>query len=263
MQSLLDFVKTLAVSEEISPKDHMMGGDPHRSRFYFHVGRSNIFTVFNVLSIRSSYSGIPETVSAILDFGCGFGRVTRWLRAGFPDAEICVTDRDPAGPAWCAEALGCRAIGGEVPSQAFDLVWVGSVFTHLPLHVAEPLLDRLLASLKPNGVLAITTHGRPAVLRMKGYDWELNPRPADHFHLGRALFDRLVAEFWETGYGYVDYPKDKDYGMCIARGSWYADRALRNSGYIQILFQERADNRQDVSAFMRAGAGDRRWGPLW
>jgi cyclopropane fatty-acyl-phospholipid synthase-like methyltransferase len=59
------------------------GGHEH----YFAVGKSAL----NVIQATLVLAGVnsPKT---ILDFGCGAGRVTRWLRAAFPDAKISACD---------------------------------------------------------------------------------------------------------------------------------------------------------------------------
>jgi trans-aconitate methyltransferase len=49
---------------------------------YFSVGASALNTLLATISVAQT---IPKT---ILDFGCGGGRVTRWLRAAFPTADL-------------------------------------------------------------------------------------------------------------------------------------------------------------------------------
>jgi hypothetical protein len=145
------------------------------------------------------------------------------------------------------------------------LVFLGSVFTHLPRHIVEPLIDRLLKSLAPNGVLIFTSQGRYSVERMRGYDWHKGTAPHwMHYNLAQEDFLAIVDQYDKTGYGYVDYPGQRDYGVCVARSGWYSSAALRNGDVIQIAFQEKgSDNHQDVSAFMRAQLVDHRKGPLW
>jgi SAM-dependent methyltransferase len=258
----MKFVQSLKVLHLVSPHDQMF--HPDAQRHYFYVGRSNLHLLLNILSIRSSYSAGDGPIENILDFGCGHGRVARWIRAGFPNAQIYVTDFDKTGVEWCVEKLGCRGIAGTIPIGFFDLVWLGSVFTHLPEHVAAPLLQELLGALRPNGVLVVTTQGRYSVERMKDFDYANDPRDWMHYALSKKLFDVVVKGYSETGYGYVDYPGQKDYGVCIAEPAWYSKRVLASNDFIQILFQEKgSDNHQDVSAFMRASVLDISKGPLW
>jgi hypothetical protein len=99
---------------------------------------------------------------------------------------------------------------------------------------------------------------------MKHFDWESDTRDWMHYNLGRDRFASLSEQYERTGYGYVDYPNQTDYGVCAAKPIWYSQRVLDCNDFIQILFQEKGyDNHQDVSAFMRAPLLDASKGPLW
>ncbi len=107
----------------------------------------------------------PEASEALLDFGCGVGRVLRhWSYLDGP--EVHGTDYNPALVAWCRQELpfarlATNAIDGPLayPEAKFDLVYALSVFTHL----SEPLqgfwMAELRRVLKPGGVAFLTTHG--------------------------------------------------------------------------------------------------------
>src|SRR5208282_2665385 len=106
--------------------------------------------------------------------------------------------------------------------------------------------------------------GRFSIERMKDYDWEGDTRGWMHYRLSRDRFDALARDYHESGYGYIDYPGQRDYGVCVARPAWYSDRVLRSDEFIQILFQEKGfDNHQDVSAFLSANVRDLKKGPLF
>ena len=113
------------------------------------------------------------------------------------------------------------------------------------------------------GALALTTHGRARTAKMQGFDWANDKRPYLHLNLPRDRYEKLAADYEATGYGYVDYPQTPGYGICIADAAWYSRQALGSSDIIQILFQERSDNYQDVLAFMRFDLASDQWGPLW
>jgi SAM-dependent methyltransferase len=250
------------INKNVAPNDQMFreGATQH----YFYVGRSNLLAIFNILNARLTYPGGDTPIRSILDFGCGHGRVTRWLRAAFRDANIFVTDRDTAGVNWCVEQFDCIPAEPNLSSSTYDLIWLGSVFTHLPEQTAESLLQPLLAALRPNGVLAFTSQGRFSVERMQTFDWKRDSRTWMHYGLDRSLFEAVLSGYRETGYGFVEYPRQIDYGVCIAKPSWYADRILSHTEYMQIFFQEKGcDNHQDVNAFMRANLLNLEKGPLW
>jgi 2-polyprenyl-3-methyl-5-hydroxy-6-metoxy-1,4-benzoquinol methylase len=135
-----------------------------------------------------------EELTALLDFGCGCGRVTRrwasldgtavhgadanehaiaWCRANLPFARF--TPNHLAPPLACADA-------------SFDLVYGLSVFTHLPEDLQHAWMDELERLLRPGGFLLLTTHG-------ERYRERLAPSE-------RAAFDagRLVVR-WPEGAG--------------------------------------------------------------
>lgn len=255
-------IANLGKSEAISPNDRMFKAKA--PQHYFYVGCSGLLSIFNIMNIRAAYPGGDTEVRAILDFGCGHGRVARWLRVGFPNAAIYVSDYDRTGIDWCVENFGCYEAPPQLPPSHYDIVWLGSVFTHLPASIAEQLLKDLLASLRPNGVLVFTTQGRYSVERMKMYDWEEDARPFMHYNLSRQQFELLIKEYMTTGYGFVNYPRQNNYGVTIANPTWYSERACNSCEYLQILFQEKGfDNHQDVSAFIRTNLLNTGKGPLW
>ncbi len=190
---ILRYVSGLNPSREISVHDRMFSQESEQH--YFYVGRSDLLAILNILNIRASYHDGDSDVRDILDFGCGHGRVTRWLRAAFPDTRIYVTDLDHTATKWCVNKFQCSEIDGSKLPFQFDLVWLGSVFTHLPEHIAAPLVQRLLTSLRPNGVLVFTTQGRYSVERMNDFDWK-DGNGAEpnwmHYGLGRDGFQSLT-----------------------------------------------------------------------
>jgi SAM-dependent methyltransferase len=83
---------------ELSPKDTMFDG---RADHYLRVGLSALE------AIEAGMFGAPEP-QTILDLPCGFGRVTRMLRARYPEAAITVCDLDRPGVDFSAATFGAR-----------------------------------------------------------------------------------------------------------------------------------------------------------
>jgi SAM-dependent methyltransferase len=79
-----------------------------------------------------------EDVKSVLDYGCGYGRVTRVFVQNMSPAKLTVFDVDAAASRFCREDFGVESLtfqqGWDWKSVGFgkyDCVWVGSVFTHL------------------------------------------------------------------------------------------------------------------------------------
>jgi 2-polyprenyl-3-methyl-5-hydroxy-6-metoxy-1,4-benzoquinol methylase len=118
-------------------------------------------------SIRTALAraGAPlESLEAILDFGCGCGRVLRrWHNL---DARICGTDLSKSAIKWCRAHLPFAEVDVnrlEPPlaygDASFDLVYTMSVLTHLPIKTQLAWRDELGRVLRPGGHLVLTVHG--------------------------------------------------------------------------------------------------------
>jgi SAM-dependent methyltransferase len=106
-----------------------------------------------------------ESLNAILDFGCGVGRVVRqWKTLRGP--EVYGTDYNPELIDWCRKHLTfahfqCNTLAAKLDyeEEKFDFIYALSVFTHLPEDLADAWLKELRRVLKPDGYLYLTTHG--------------------------------------------------------------------------------------------------------
>jgi SAM-dependent methyltransferase len=106
-----------------------------------------------------------EKLGAVLDFGCGCGRVVRhW--AGLPQTRISGCDINPKMVEWCASNLrfadfAVNDLSPPLPysSSSFDLTYAFSVFTHLPEDLQRRWIDELGRVLRPKGYLLFSTLG--------------------------------------------------------------------------------------------------------
>jgi SAM-dependent methyltransferase len=104
----------------------------------------------------------------VLDFGCGCGRLTRYLDRSDYEAFACDLNLDLV--AWCQQNLpNVRTVrNNSAPPLPFgdasiDFAYLLSVLTHLPEAAANAWLTDLSRLLAPGGVLVVTTHGLPAL----------------------------------------------------------------------------------------------------
>lgn len=111
-------------------------------------------------------AGSPiESMEAILDFGCGCGRIARnW--AGLDGPELYGCDYNARLVDWCSRNLAfleARTNDLEPPApypdERFDLVYAISILTHLTEPVARRWMGDWRRILKPGGLLLFSTHG--------------------------------------------------------------------------------------------------------
>lgn len=111
-------------------------------------------------------SGSPAAeMRAILDFGCGCGRVMRhWPAAERPEVYGC--DYNPSLVAWCAENFtAVRVARNELApptpyvSESFDLIYALSVFSHLDRQLQRDWLAEFRRLLRPGGLLVLSVLG--------------------------------------------------------------------------------------------------------
>lgn len=110
-----------------------------------------------------------EDFNAILDFGCGCGRILRhW--SSLNGVVVHGTDRNPRLVAWCREAFPFARFSVTRPDQPLDypdatvdFVCAISVFTHLTRTAQRFWMSELRRILVPGGLLYLTTCGSSRV----------------------------------------------------------------------------------------------------
>lgn len=105
-----------------------------------------------------------DEAGALLDFGCGCGRVLRHWQG--LEAVAHGSDADAAAVEWCRLNLPFARVrtNGAAPPLAyedavFDLVYAFSVLTHLPEELQRAWAAELRRLLRPGGLLLVSTHG--------------------------------------------------------------------------------------------------------
>lgn len=197
----------------------------------------------------------------ILDFPSGSGRVTRHLCAMFPNAHVGACDLYEGHIDFCAQQFGAEPILSvenlddlDVGSD-WDLIFCGSLLTHLPERLFHKAIDFMERSLGPTGIALVTLEGRHAEWRQDN-SWKF---------MDDDLFEVARESFHKSGFGYADYnpdfkatfDKQESYGIFLAKPSWTM-RALEQRPGIKILgYWERAwDDHQDVVVFGRPGVNE-------
>jgi SAM-dependent methyltransferase len=119
-----------------------------------------------------------EELGAVLDFGCGCGRVTRnWL--ALRETDVFGSDMNEEAIEWCRRNLPFATFesNGLAPpltfdTERFDLVYALSVVTHLPAEIQLLWMRELERVLRPGGLLMLSTHGEHYAPRLSGDERE-------------------------------------------------------------------------------------------
>ncbi len=184
-------------------------------------------------------------VQSILDFPCGYGRVLRFLRARFPEADITVSELDKGGLEFCSRTFSARAVQSDTDfsrlsiTGRFDLIWCGSLLTHLDENSAAKLIQFFYEHLAPQGTCLFTTHGRASV------DYVRQSRRA--YGLNASRRQALLLQYDERGDGYADYSGKRGFGVSVASPERMLSLARSVGHWHTLSFLERGwDNHQDV-----------------
>ncbi len=106
---------------------------------------------------------------SVLEFASGHGRFTRHLVKALGAERVLVSDVVADAVAFARQAFGVAGfVSASVPDQVqwpqqHGLVFVLSLFSHLPEATWSRWLRRIYAMVAPGGVLVFTTHGAEAV----------------------------------------------------------------------------------------------------
>lgn len=238
-----------------SDKENTFSSD-FQYQHYFDVGANALEIV--VQALMAGHRAPPQR---ILDFPSGSGRVTRHLRAMFPEAEIGACDLYPQHVDFCTTHFGTTPLPSKenldkLDVGQWDLVFCGSLLTHLPERLFWPTIRFIARSLTPTGIAVVTLEGRHA-LHIQDHKWKF---------IEDDLFDIARRQYHAKGFGFVDYNpafraaafhNQASYGITLVNPSWLM-AGLQKIDDIRIMsFAERCwDDHQDVLVFGKPGVND-------
>jgi SAM-dependent methyltransferase len=175
------------------------------AEFFLRSGEHNAELVRSLL--REQGTAVEE-LGALLDWGCGCGRVLRhW--AGVDGVHIHGCDIDSRMVAWCSENLpfaemAVNALAPPLPygDSSFDLVYAFSVMTHLSEELQNEWLRDLHRVLRPGGYLLFSTLGEYYASRDR-----LTPAELEAFKQGHlvVLYERSAGTSLCSAYHPPDY----------------------------------------------------------
>lgn len=209
---------------------------------------------------------MPESSNIdVLDFGCGCGRLLRFL-CQHPNFRSFGSEINADHVEWCqaalpkAEILHNRAMPPlEVDDISLDVIFAYSIFSHFDEPAALAWLVEFARVLRPNGIVVLTTHGK-ATLELVSMRKSLGPSAK----LATEEIRQIQHQFSHKGFVFKesDEPELQTAGV----GEFYGTSFVREA-YIRANWQSErlelvdfvpvASNRhdighkQDISIFRR------------
>lgn len=121
----------------------------------------NGFEQFELVRHIAGWRAHPKTM---LDFASGYGRLTRFLVHEHLSDDVTVSDILEGGMEFQAAQFGVKTLRSTTRPEDFpvtgkyDLIFVASLFTHLPEAAFTAWLAKLAALLEPEGLLIFSVH---------------------------------------------------------------------------------------------------------
>ena len=202
----------------IPPKESWLGYGSD-AQDYISNGERHVTGMIRALEENGFSIG---AANRILEFGCGTGRMIRHLPEIAPSAELWGVDISAEHIRWCIENLtpaihfATTTVVPHLPfeDRYFDLIFCGSVFTHIE-DIQESWLLELGRVLRPSGKLYVTIHDEHTVSL-------LDTQARDHW-LAKAMQEQPT------------YRNNKNDFNMIVIGRGASSQVFYNSRYFQSI----------------------------
>jgi SAM-dependent methyltransferase len=208
---------------------------------YLDAGQSALWNIARALA--GAGTAVPET---ILDLPCGTGRVTRALRAAWPEAQLVAADVSDPAINFCAANFGAEPwrlesymrIGAVPHRDRYDLIWCSALLSQVIPVWVDRCMSSLLAMLRPNGVLVAAYHGRDSANRFRS---SADPGL-------RGLAESLA----RSGNGFHARDDGSGLGVAVLSPHWLVAKITPHRGAMLLSLTERGWlDHLDVVAVMR------------
>lgn len=200
---------------------------------------------------------------AVLDFGCGSGRVLRFVHdRGRPGARFAGTDVDAPAIAWAGQHLPgmewhVNRYRPPLPlgDAEFDLVYSVSIFSHLDEELQFAWLDEIARVTRPGGYALLSFHGPYAYEQCHSGRVVSNSRGCARrvsAH-GDLEQERFIYEPYEiSGWNERDFPGiDESFGMTFHSHAYVRDAWPRGKWEVVDVVPRALGGWQDVPLMRR------------
>ena len=197
-----------------------------------------------------------NSINNVLYLPSGYGRELRFAQLLLPHSTIIASDIDRTGLNFCHKEFGVKTVlsndSFSVPhlDGQFDLIWCGSLITHLNEASAVRLLELFYSLLAPGGLCLFSTHGT-----MHAHWIE---KRSQTYGLSEAGQRDLLKQFGDGGYGYANYLGLRNYGISVVSYSKMVSLAKTVGTWSEVIYLERGwHNSHDVFGFSNRDLNNR------
>jgi Methyltransferase domain len=191
-----------------------------------------------------------DDVTSVLVFPSGYGRVIRHLVTRVSPKRITACDIDPNAVRFCTAEFGIHGLQSHVDlasitlPDSYDIIFIGSLLTHLPPEQCIDLLRTLVPRLCPRGHLVFTTQGESCMNHLEWYGPEFKAAEA-------SIREQVLSR----GIGFLPYRGKATYGICIHSQQYVSTTMREHFRHLRLVeHKERAwDHHQDVWAYANLG----------
>ena len=211
-------------SDPFPPGDNIYRVIGNHATASYQLGGATVAKRLDSYVRRLTGKGFSQ-IGPVLDWGCGCGRVSRYLRK-LGCTDLVGADVDATNVDWCRENmpwLDAKLIGFDPPmpfeDERFSLVFGISIFTHLREEAQFAWLSELGRVLKPGGLAILTvmtSHQLALQLSDAGTIEKLDDtgflvtEDNDQIHIGDGEVNDYVNTYHSEGYIYENWQDNFD-----------------------------------------------------
>lgn len=167
---------------------------------------TGLVDISNFLSLYQQYKYSSDpSCPVILDFGCGCGRLTRFLN-NKEQYTTYACDVNPDSVHWCQDNLKdvTTLLNSSRPplpfaDTSFNFIYSLSIFTHLPEYLVTLWLDEFARLIAPHGLLVLTVHGYTALNIIKNSEIHQSM-----FQIDVEYTQEIINNFQDTLFVFLD-----------------------------------------------------------
>jgi sulfatase maturation enzyme AslB (radical SAM superfamily)/SAM-dependent methyltransferase len=237
---------------KIHPNDDMLwkSNGVAVERSYIHYNSVGLSALSNIEGALQAANRSFKDVGYCLDLPCGYGRVLRVLQTKIDAGRITACDTCEEAVQFCSSEFGAEPLVSNVDlnkvnfTKSYDLIWVGSLATHIKPQAFSNLLAALYRVLSSRGILVFTTHGE--------HTYEREDRAV--YGVDFPEQSKLIKLLKKEGYSFTPYGHSKEYGISIVLPRYVFSKVntLFGDNMKLLMYRYRGwDNHQDVYAYQR------------